>query len=295
MSARALDSLDHRRPHIHFENKALQEQSPLLHDIRDSGASAGYCAWALDSGHTGVVTGRTGTASLHVYTIEKRWRVIQWLLPEKKQLTLAPNGQQTTAVSPKSDSSTLNRKLKDALADRDDATGKLSNLRQMMGMVDVGMFEYDKEGVLLYGNEAFHRLSGMPKGNREPMEWANWIFEEDRPRLFGEFARLADGDSSTFEMRWIGPDPANNLGGQWVTAACLSTTDDTGNVITVSGCITDISAQKRSHQDAVKRAEALERAQASELRFSDFVKHSNSAFYNFGSNRKVSEGCASTI
>ena len=59
------------------------------------------------------------------------------------------------------------------------------------------------------------------------------------------------------------------------------------NLITVSGCITDISAQKRSHSDAVKKAEALERAAASELRFSDFIRHSNSAFYNFGNDRKV--------
>jgi PAS domain S-box-containing protein len=285
-------------PHIHFENKALREEqnNHLLHDIRDSGASTAFRTWALDSEQSGTVTA-TPRASIHAYTIDKRWRVIQWLLHERRKLTLAPDGHnspgqhhQTSAVSPKSDSSsTLNRKLEDALADRDDATGRLSNLRQMMGMVEVGMFEYDKEGVLLYGNDAFHRLTGMPKGNREPMEWANWIFEEDRPWLFGEFARLADGESSTFEMRWVGSDLANAPGGQWVTAACLSTTDDEGGVVAVSGCITDISAQKRSHQDAVKRAEALERAQASELRFSDFVKHSNSAFYNFGVDRKVSE------
>jgi hypothetical protein len=106
-------------PHIHFENKALREEqnNHLLHDIRDSGASTDFRTWVLDSEQSGTVTA-TPRASIHAYTIDKRWRVIQWLLPEKKKLTLAPNGHnspgehhQTSAVSPKSDSS-LNRKLK---------------------------------------------------------------------------------------------------------------------------------------------------------------------------------------
>jgi PAS domain S-box-containing protein len=291
--------LDLTSPDSYHKNKALQERSHLLYDIKDPGASTGYRTWALDGAHSGTVT-VAGGVSLHAYTIDKRWRVIQWPPPEKQASSvLVParnghsgqsspgGGHQMLAASPKSDSSTLNRKLQSALADRDDVTGKLSNLRQMMEMVDVGMFEYDKEGVLFYGNDAFHRLSGMPKGNREPMEWSNWIFEEDRPWLFGIFAALADGESSTFEMRWIGSDVTNQPEGQWVTAACLSTTDDAGDIATISGCITDISAQKRSQSDAVKRAEALERAQASELRFADFVRHSNSAFYNFGADRKM--------
>lgn len=278
-------------PHIHHKNNALQEQSHLVHDILDPSVSTGFQAWALDSGHSGTVTA-TGRASLYAYTIEKRWRVIQWLLPEK-QSGHGQNGQntpreRTIPLLPKRDPLTLNRKLEDALADRDDATGKLSNLRQMMEMVDVGMFEYNKEGVLLYGNEAFHCLSGVPRRDYEPMAWANWVFEEDKPWLIDVWTQLTEGSSCTFEMRWKGPNPGEDSEGQWVTAACVPTTDDAGNVTTVSGCITDISAHKRSHSDAVKRAEALERAQASEMRFSDLVTYSNSAFYNFGMDRKVS-------
>jgi PAS domain S-box-containing protein len=283
-----LDLASPQGPHICHKNNALQEQSHLVHDILDTSVSTGFYAWALDNAHSGTVT-TFGSAPLHAYTIEKTWRIIQWLLPEKQ----SGHGQndtprvQTNPSFSKSDSS-LNRKLEDALADRDDATGKLSNLRQMMEMVDVGMFEYDKEGVLLYGNDAFHSLAGVPKGNDEPMAWAKWVFEEDKPWLTEVWTALTNGRSSTFEMRWIGSYPDENPEGQWVTAACVPTTDDAGNVTTVSGCITDISAQKRSHSDAVKKAEALERAQASEMRFSDFITHSNSAFYNFGMDRKVS-------
>jgi PAS domain S-box-containing protein len=280
--------------HIKYKNNALQEQDHLVHDLLDTGDSTGFHAWVLDGSHSGTVA-VAGKASLFAFTIEQTWRVIQWLLPEKAS-GHGPNGwhrsnstrEQTSPLSAKGDPSTLDRKLEDALADRDDATGKLSTLRQMMEMVDVGMFEYDQEGVLLYANDAFHSLTGVPKGNDEPMVWTNWVFEEDKAWLTDVWTALTKGGSNTFEMRWLGPDPDENPEGQWVTAACVPTRGGDGNVITVSGCITDISAQKRSHSDAVKKAEALERAAASELRFSDFIKHSNSAFYNFGNDRKVS-------
>jgi PAS domain S-box-containing protein len=279
--------------HIKYKNNALQERDHLVEDLLDASASTGFHAWVLDGRHNGPVTTATGKASLHAYTIEETWRVIQWTPPEKPSGHGGPNGQNSTKAptSPlwtKGDPLTLDRKLENALADRDDATGKLTNLRQMMEMVDVGMFEYDQEGVLLYGNDAFHSLTGVPKGNDEPMVWANSVFEEDKAWLTVVWTALTKGDSNTFEMRWIGPNPDENPEGQWVTAACVPTWDDAGNVISVSGCVTDISAQKRSHSDAVKKAEALERAAASELRFSDFIRHSNSAFYNFGMDRKVS-------
>ena len=276
---------------IDYKNNALQEHNHLVQDLLDTSASTGFQAWVLDSRHSGRVT-VTAKTSLYAYTIEETWRVIQWILPEKssghgQSIHDTPN-EQANPLSAHADPVTLDRKLENALADRDDATGKLSNLRQMMEMVDVGMFEYNKEGVLKYGNNAFHKLSGVPRGDYRPMEWANWVFEEDKSWLTDIWTGLTEGRSFNFEMRWLGPNPEENPEGQWVTAACVPTTDGAGNVTTVSGCITDISAQKRSHSDAVKKAEALERAAASELRFADFVKHSNSAFYNFGMDRKVS-------
>lgn len=298
-------------PHIYHENNALQGKRHLLDDLLDSGAPTGFQAWALDGGLSGTVA-VVGSASLFAYTVEQQWRVVQWLLPEKPSdhvqngqskpedrskplvekfdsFNLDQDRKPEDALAGQGGPLTLDRKLEDALADRDDVTGKLTNLRQMMEMVDVGMFEYNVEGVLLYANDAFHSLSGVPKGNETPMEWANWVFEEDKSWLSDIWNGLAAGGSFNFEMRWLGSDFRDSPEGQWVTAACVPTTR-AGNSTTVSGCITDISAQKRSHSDAVKKAEALERAAASELRFSDFIKHSNSAFYNFGNDRRVRTG-----
>lgn len=277
-----LDALD--GPSISFQNSALQEQCHLLDEIVDNDVPGQIHAWALDERENGA----TGKDAIYAYTVDKRWRIVQWQGFERRSAKKG-NGQlefseqatpEAAAALPTSDPQTLDRRLHDA-------TGKLSNLLKMMEMVDVGMFEYNKEGVLVYGNDAFHSLTGVPKDDDGPMVWANWVFEEDKADLIGVWDSLISGTSCTFDMRWIGPAPDENPEGHWVTAACVPTTDDAGNVITISGCITDISAQKRSHMDAVKRAEALERAQASEKRFANFIKHSNVAFYNFNVDRKV--------
>lgn len=293
-------------------NEALKQRSHLLEGILDAGALQ---SWALNAEYCGDVP-RAGKAAIYAYTIDKRWRVLQWVaagtntqdpLGKDKQsgedtlsirslhehsgtdlsLSLSPSRSLQENGSVKADPLILNRKLKDALADRDDATGKLFNLLRMMTTIDVGMFEYSVDGVLVYANEAFHTLSGVPPNNNTPMIWADWVFEEDKPWIFEHWIALVKGQPRNFDMRWIGSHPLDEPDGKWVAAACVPTTDDAGNVITVSGCITDISAQRRSHMDAVKKAEALERAAASEKRFANFVTHSNVAFYTFNVNETV--------
>lgn len=103
------DALQHVPPRIHYQNKPLQAQSHLLHDILDPAEATVLQPWALNTQHSGTVTA-PGGAVLHAYTVEKRWRIIQWLLPEKQ------NGQKylkerTSPRSPKGDPLALNRKL----------------------------------------------------------------------------------------------------------------------------------------------------------------------------------------
>lgn len=148
-----LDLASPDRPHIVHKNSALLGQGHLVHDILDPSVPDGFKAWALASEHSGAVAG-AGGVSIYAYTIDKRWRYIQWLPPA----TQAESGQNGHSIMEKSlsevvplkaDPLTLNRKLKDALADRDDATGKLCNLLKMMEMVDVGMSNRSVGGIIV--------------------------------------------------------------------------------------------------------------------------------------------------
>jgi len=104
-----------RGAHIDYKNNALREQNHLVDDLLDAGVSTGFHAWVLDGGHSGTVA-VTGQSSLHAYTIEQTWRVIQWIIPEKPSSGHGPNGQNSTKAptSPlwtKGDPLTLDRKL----------------------------------------------------------------------------------------------------------------------------------------------------------------------------------------
>lgn len=223
--------------------------------------------------------------------LSRAWlRCVTMFASERLQTITNASETIPTPAGPPNDAKTL----KDALADRDDVTEKLASTLAMMEMVDVGMFEYNMDGKLVQANKAFYKLSGHPRdATAREYAWTDCIFDEDSEALFAHWNLLLQGTATNFEMRWKRPaismhDGLEDLEGQWVLAACVPTRNVEGHVMTVSGCITDIAAQKRSQKDALERAEALERAQASENRFSRFAELANVAIYIFGLDQKVS-------
>ncbi|KAK6396074.1 hypothetical protein LTR65_010184 [Meristemomyces frigidus] len=183
--------------------------------------------------------------------------------------------------------------LENALADRNDVTEKLASTLAMIEMVDVGIFDFDTSGVLLHANEAYYRLSGHPKGDAaKGYSWADCVFPEDQEMTFTQWGLLSQGVATNFEMRWKRPmastfDGKEDTEGQWVLAACVPTKNEAGEVIAIAGCIMDLAAQKRSQNDALKRAEALERAQASEERFTRFAESAPIGIYILGLDLKL--------
>jgi PAS domain-containing protein len=95
----------------------------------------------------------------------------------------------------------------------------------------------------------------------------DYCMEEDAPTIMEKWGMLLGGSPVTFEMRWKNNTPT----GQWVQAACTPIFDDTGNIVSISGCTTDISAQKRAQEDALKRAEVLEQVRVSQARLLQFT------------------------
>lgn len=94
------------------------------------------------------------------------------------------------------------------------------------------------------------------------------VFPEDRQLVVEKWGELAAGHQTSFEMRWkpqppkLGEDPCDD--GLWVLSSSIPVYDDNDVLIAISGLTTNISPQKRSIRDAERRAEAVERARASE-------------------------------
>lgn len=187
--------------------------------------------------------------------------------------------------------STLTVALPSGLVSLGSAPTALEGLHRSVDMLDVGFFEYDLEGVLIFANKSWYNLSGHPYNPESHTEkrFLELCHPDDVQTVGLAWKGLSEGKPITFEMRWrhMGSASARALGAQWVQAACLPLYDDAGNVRSISGCTTDINTQKLSETMALSRAEALERARTFEERFVKFASVAPISIFNFDAGRKM--------
>jgi PAS domain-containing protein len=105
---------------------------------------------------------------------------------------------------------------------------------------------------------------------------------EDMALLKLQWQSLITGRPTAMSMRFrdIGGDE-----GKWVQVACVPVLNDSSEVISVTGCITDINAQKKVEQETVKRAEALEKLHLSEARLLNFIANAPLGIAIFDQNK----------
>ncbi|TIA07743.1 hypothetical protein D6C80_09612 [Aureobasidium pullulans] len=163
------------------------------------------------------------------------------------------------------------------LAQREKKANNISlqynHLVKVMELSDVGIFSCDKSGNLLQANESWYRLSSFSR-QAEPVPafaWLESVYDDDKALVMSNWNSMLQGKPVTYQMRWKHPERPE---GRWILAVCLPVMDDQGKIISISGCTTDIDAQKRVENDALQALQALERASASEQRFQHFSKSS---------------------
>lgn len=150
------------------------------------------------------------------------------------------------------------------------ANDKTMRLLKMMEQVDVGIFECSPSGTLLQANDAWYELSGHPRPAEMHTDFSfmDCVYPPDRELVANTWTRIAQGNAVRFEMRWkskpSAPGQEPPVDGQWVLSSCFPVMDENGKLIAISGCTTNIGPQKNVVADALRRAEALERARASE-------------------------------
>ncbi|KAI4715899.1 hypothetical protein E4T48_07905 [Aureobasidium sp. EXF-10727] len=152
-----------------------------------------------------------------------------------------------------------------------EANAKTKSILAMAETIDVGFFDYLPTGELIQGNNAFYELSGYPREPdlNQPLTFLDYCMPEDAEMVLEKWKWLMSGKQVTFDMRWKNGTPT----GQWVQAACTPVFDQAGNIISISGCTTDISATKGAQEAALKRAEALEQVRVSQARLLHFTEN----------------------
>lgn len=187
--------------------------------------------------------------------------------------------------------STLTVALPSGLVSLGSAPTALEGLHRTVDMLDVGFFEYDLEGVLIFANKSWYTLSGHPLTPQAhtQMRFMDLCHPDDAQLVINSWNKLIRGNPVTFEMRWkhTGSQSAKQLGAQWVLAATVPLYDENGKLRSISGCTTDINNQKLSEQIAHSRAEALERARTFEQRFVRFASVAPIVIFNFDANKRM--------
>jgi PAS domain S-box-containing protein len=170
-----------------------------------------------------------------------------------------------------------------ALANRDRealaVTEQYQRTLKVVDMADVGIFEYDLEGRLVYANEAYKAMSRCPPEamNVDEFVFLDLIYPEDAEPVMSKFSTAANGTPCTIEVRFRTDDDQ----GLWVLAAVIPVFEN-GIITRVSGCTTNIHDTKMRETETVQRLQALERAKAWEQRFANFAEMAPIAIY-FGS------------
>lgn len=126
--------------------------------------------------------------------------------------------------------------------------------------------------------------------------FSDYVYPEDLDMVMRMWETLAAGHAVSFDMRWK-RDPATDTRSisegdkrdyLWILSACVPIKNKFGDVIRIAGCNTDVSAQKESTRVAQLKADALERARASEERLANYTQISPVAVCHLNAALEVS-------
>lgn len=169
------------------------------------------------------------------------------------------------------------------------ASELLARFKRMADYATVGLFDLSPAGKIVQANDTFYKIMGLTKPDLEfdPSHcWLDAILEEDLPiiRKNQESLRIHGkpiADEIRLKKPWIDEDAVRqpSIGQTWILATTLPVRDIEGNITGLTGCVTDISAQKAKTQIALERADLLDQvlvrtreAKSSEEKFARFAK-----------------------
>lgn len=116
--------------------------------------------------------------------------------------------------------------------------------------------------------EAFSKLSNCPQNlfDEDSCDVLSLGHPDDTPSLRECWKLIASGKPLAFTVRFQSGNNEDKSITRWVQIACVPVLNEISEAESVIGCVTDISAQKKVEQEAVKRAEVLEQLRVSEAR-----------------------------
>ncbi|KAK4129215.1 hypothetical protein N657DRAFT_561079 [Parathielavia appendiculata] len=140
----------------------------------------------------------------------------------------------------------------------------------------VGLFIADGNGHINYCNEMWYRISGLQRSASTFAAWMQSIRDEDRPGTELAWRRLVEEKTRvTHEFRFKGSRELidGHCVDVWALMSAYPETDESGNLKSIFGCITDISQQKWAEDFQKQRREEAVELKRQQENFIDITSH----------------------
>ncbi|KAF7547760.1 hypothetical protein G7Z17_g7498 [Cylindrodendrum hubeiense] len=165
-----------------------------------------------------------------------------------------------------------NARLKERLEYQTEQTNRtVQTLTAVAEFIPVGMCFVDTDGNVTFANEAWHRITGHPKGAMNRGALLESVLEEDRPKVIQAYKDVGERDVVTFEYRIMQKESSHGLkspptalarvdGGVacHILASIKAERAPDGSVVRILTCLTDVTVQKDTAEEAIQRAQEAE-------------------------------------
>ncbi|APA09653.1 hypothetical protein sscle_05g044230 [Sclerotinia sclerotiorum 1980 UF-70] len=150
-----------------------------------------------------------------------------------------------------------------------------SRFTRMAEMAPVGMFIANAHGEITFSNDAWWEISRHPRTENSAKSWMDSIKEEDREGVQATWNRVVTQKVNvTKEFRFKTPWQSKHaLTDTWALMNCTVLRDGDNNLMSIFGCITDISHQKWAEEFQKRKMEEAVELKRQQENFIDMTSH----------------------
>ncbi len=133
--------------------------------------------------------------------------------------------------------------------------------------VPMGVFQTDEDGVVIFTNTAWRRITGTSFRDSADKDWTHYIHAEERDELRNAWrAAMQDGDDFDRECRLVS-EPGHE---RWLHLRSCPNHSDSGT--TYVGIVEEITQRKRAKEELLRHSAFLQEAREKEIRDAEQLK-----------------------
>lgn len=153
------------------------------------------------------------------------------------------------------------------------AIKSVQTLKSVAEFIPAGMCFVDSDGNVAFANDAWHRITGYPKGTINHGALLESVMEDDKPRVIQAYKEVETSDVVTCTYRILRNECSPSSEGisasptmarldgkvvRHILASIKAERAPDGSVVRTLTCLTDVTVEKEATEEALRRAQEAE-------------------------------------